>query len=105
MELLIVLGQTPKSRGKNKYFSFTCLFIHLQAGFDIAPGDHPIVPVMLADSAGPKDVTKITGAWYICHRLFLPCCRKRKSSNTYSNFSSTYNRRFRQSHFSFCRNT
>jgi glycine C-acetyltransferase len=55
------------------------------AGFDIKPGTHPIVPIMLYER-------------YLRHWFLLPCCCKRSGQNTGSNFCRTYHRSVRSGH-------
>jgi glycine C-acetyltransferase len=78
-----MLTQTTELRDKlehnTKYFRTKMT----AAGFDIKPGDHPIVPIMLYEAVVAQTfAAKTFGRRRICNWFLLSCCGKRFS--TYS---------------------
>ena len=44
-----------------------------EAGFDIKPGDHPIVPIMLYDAVLAQNfAAKLIGRRYLCDWILFP---------------------------------
>ncbi len=78
-----MLSETTKLRDKlernTKYFRRKMT----EAGFDIKPGEHPIVPIMLYDAVLAQNFACQTfGRRHLCNRIFLSCCCKRTGQNT-----------------------
>ena len=68
------------------------------AGFTCAGADHAIVPVMLGDAKVASEMANrlLAEGIYVIGFL-VPCCTKRASAYSYTNFSSTYTSTVRQS--------
>jgi glycine C-acetyltransferase len=78
-----LLSQTTELRDKlefnTKYFREKMT----EAGFDIKPGDHPIVPIMLYDAVVAQNfAARLLEEGDICNWIFLPrsCKRPRQDS-------------------------
>ena len=78
-----MLSETTELRDKlesnTKYFRTKMT----EAGFDIKPGDHPIVPIMLYDAVlAQKFAARLSGRRHLCNRIFLSGCCKRAGQDT-----------------------
>ena len=64
-------------------------------GFDIIPGTHPCVPVMLYDEKDSSRIRKTyDGKRCICCSILLPGCTEGKSKNPYTGMCKPYKRRY-----------
>ncbi len=81
--VLDMLTETTELRDKLEYNTKYFRSKMTEAGFDIKPGDHPIVPIMLYDAVLAQEMAaKLFGRRYLCNWLLLSCCCKRTGTYT-----------------------